>query len=271
MANRARPKRQSRDAGGRRSIEKRGRGLDELLNGRVIATVGAVALLVIGAAVTPVGEKLVGRIFPAEGTLEAIDMAVENTTGNGTIEPASIDIKVHNKGDARVVTRKIILSVQDQLSVDLCATQGEIPVSGKYDLVIPANTKPGDSIEHRINQQIAPDEADRFLVRLQNPETSAIHGVSLYKIKVAVETNGSPALTEVGHMIVSLPFVPDEKGEPFYWGAAYEEGRMTLDWLEPYQESIERCMRSNSSKLSDFLIQPGERSEDLRVLKTQLR
>jgi hypothetical protein len=112
-----------------------------------------VALLLIGAFATPIGARVTDRLFPERGRLEV----VENASTMLDVTPAVIDVRVQNTGSRRVVAKRVTLVIKEVVTVDVCATEGEIPITGTYDVAVPVEPSPGEVLEHALDQQIAAD------------------------------------------------------------------------------------------------------------------
>jgi len=192
-----------------------------------------------------------------------VDLVVENA---GTA--AVLDISVQNKGTARVVLRRAVVKVERFTTIHVCNTQGELEVTGEYDLSLPSPAEVGYTASKKVNQQVGPDEADRFQIRLQNKDIKKVHKVSFYSLDVTIETNGSPAFIHAGKAMIALPLVPSNNDGGWYWSHRFV--REPLDWLGPQQVAVEACMHGNSRAMQEFLAGPGILSEELLNLRSDL-
>jgi hypothetical protein len=248
--------------------------------GLVLSAVGAVVGITLTAFITPAGQLAVQHVFGSDAThpgtsgvghLGAVDMTVTNKVAYDVgITPAELDIKVQNFGTARVVAKRAKLSVQDFLRVGKCGSEGETEVTGVYDVRVPVMMSRGDSLQFQLNQDEAPDEVDRFLIKLQQP-ASTVAGVSLYRLNLTIETNGTPADVDMGVLIIALPFVPDMHDNEDYWNPELASGQSDLSFLGPERGEVENCLHANSANMRKFLSLPGSRSPDLSALPAYLR
>jgi hypothetical protein len=241
------------EAGGAGAAGRPGR----LPGGRILAAAGAVALL------------LTEWLFPEHGRLEVVDLVVDNASSVLDVTPAVIDVRVQNTGSRRVVAKRVTLVIKEVVTVNVCATEGEIPITGTYDVSVPLEPSPGDALEHTLDQQIAADEVDRFLIRLQNPETAIARSLSIYVFRVQLETNGQPETIDAGAVVVSLPVLPDNQLAAWYWGSRWVTE--PLDWLGSRQASTEECLHTNSGRLRTILEHSGRRSAELSAVEGDLR
>lgn len=120
----------------------------------------------------------------------------------------AIDVKLHNKGDGRIVLSRLNTSVDEVVRLDLCYTQGDLPSSNTYDVELP--TRPATA-SAPLHQQLGPDRADRFLVKFGVPQ-AAVGGRDLgdpphffvYRMRVSVSSGSEPPLS-LGRFIFSFP------------------------------------------------------------------
>ncbi|GIF49334.1 hypothetical protein Afe04nite_38730 [Asanoa ferruginea] len=195
--------------------------------------------------------------------MEIVDLAVEDV-GSAAV----LDISVQNRGTARVVSRRASIRVERFTQIRVCNTQGELEVTGEYDLSLPSPADVGYTASKKLNQQVGADEADRFQVRLQNKDQKKPHTVSFYGLDVTIETNGSPPSIHAGKAMVALPLVPSNTDAGWYWSSRFV--REPLDWLGPQQAAVEACMHGNSRAMQEFLTGPGVLSEALLNLRSDL-
>jgi hypothetical protein len=232
--------------------------------------------LLVAAVMSPLGERAVDWVLPISkiGQLDVVDTVLENTNGDGPsggLKHATLDIKVQNNGSARLVVKGVTFVLQNLLSVEVCTTEGELDTTGEYDVTLPAAMKPGDRVEHPLNQQLAADEADRFIVTLQQPPVPDVRTISFYRLKASLETSGNPSATELGDIVVALPFIPNNRLGGWYWSQSYASGESSLGFTGSSRAGIENCMKKNSVRIREFLAKPGACSTDLAAFVGDLR
>ncbi|MEU7960798.1 hypothetical protein [Micromonospora humida] len=243
---------------------------------KVLGALGSLAVIAAAAVITPVGEHIVSAFFKPEGRLEAVDLLVQNPHSpvNGEPIPATLDIRAHNTGEARVIAKRVNVQVEDVLRLKSCDTQGEFPVTGKYEIRLPPDAKPGDSFSHSLEQQIGKDEADRFTLRLQHQVNEGIETVepTFYRLLVSVEATGDASTVLFGTAIVGLPRLPNNAEGAYLWDVDYQSGKSNIDWMKPaMRDRVRSCMQANSKALAAFLAKPGARSTEVEGIQATLR
>lgn len=124
---------------------------------------------------------------------------------------ARIEIRLKNNGDRSATLTSAIFTIRKQIVVTPCGLGAGLAVSASYDVLLPRRAEQGETVEVPINQQIGPDEADRFVFRV-GPEFSErdLGLILVYQLDVAVEHDGSDEPAGVGHAVVALPGLPPE-------------------------------------------------------------
>jgi hypothetical protein len=122
---------------------------------------------------------------------------------------ARIEIRLKNNGDQRTYLTSAIFTVRKQIVITPCGLGAGVPISGSYEVVLPRRSAPGEKVEVPIDQQIGPDEADRFVFRV-GPELSERDlGLTLvYQLDIAVRHDGSDEPAGVGQAVIALPGSP---------------------------------------------------------------
>lgn len=268
----------------------------QLSKGKIYATIvsGAAAalLVIVGAFVTPVGQRLVDKAFPSPAPpgpiLKLIDTVVfdgqdrqsspdQDQAEEQRMHPARIEIKTQNTGSARIVANRIRLTLRDHLKLTYCHTQGgSLEVSGNYPIVIPKGLDVDEVLTEPLNQQLGPDEANRFVLELGSEEAVETHATHFYRFEIAIETTGNPKELNIGQVVLALPVLGDNNDAAWFWDSTFESPKREdvkerLDWLGIEKESVTQCMKSNSTKLKAFLAAPATRSAELTALLAGLR
>lgn len=214
----------------------------------------------------------------ASGNVHSTYLSVDNGYDDNAGGPARIVITSHNLGERNLVAQRVRLTLLDKVEISMCAGEGgEIPISGTYAALIPANLEVGDRpIDISLRQAEIPDGVGSFAVKLQLSPTAKDEGISsvyLFRFSVTLVTDGEPKEVLLGPVLVSLPLVldpDDEASPPIFWGPVDEGGRRPLDF-RPDAARIKRCMQENSSRIRNFMRLPGERSQELDLLDRSLR
>ncbi len=148
--------------------------------------------------------------------LELIDLRVANDRASaepdGTPIPAvpTVSVRLHNKGNQRSVLTDAELTIEQVARVEFCQAGGSLDVSGKYDVVVPASTKVGDTIEVPLSQQLGADEADVFdLTFTTDPEDDA-YEYRMYEVSLALRHDNAKRPLDAGRFLISVPFAPQQ-------------------------------------------------------------
>jgi hypothetical protein len=205
--------------------------------------------------------------------VKPVDLVVRDgrLTDTGSL-PATLSIAILNTGHSRSVVTRIHLTVVNSMVVEPCDVEGGLEVSGSYDIELPDESPVGTEFSVPISQQVAADEADRFIVRIGLKTNSLTPIWPFYRLKVALEANGNPTRIPVGTVAFFLPNLPNNTDAGTYWSAEFATGKRPLPaYPEPTINQIVKCMKQNSLILKRLLAQPGERSAELIALASDLR
>src|SRR3954447_17297263 len=120
-----------------------------------------------------------------------------------------IEIRLHNTGTRRAVLTAAVFTVRRLALFEPCGRGAGLLVSSRYDVTLPDHA--GASAEVPIDQQLGPDEADRFSFRLTAPGVlTRLQGDTLfYELDVGVRHDNDPAPLNVGRAVVAIPGAPD--------------------------------------------------------------
>lgn len=123
---------------------------------------------------------------------------------------ARIEIRLKNNGDRSATLTSAVFTIRKQIVVTPCGLGAGLAVSASYDVILPRRAEQGEAVEVPINQQIGPDEADRFVFRVGPEFSERDLGLTLiYQLDVAVEHDGSDEPAEVGQALVAFPGSPE--------------------------------------------------------------
>jgi hypothetical protein len=208
--------------------------------------------------------------------LELVDAAVINPRFSSTQAVPSIDVKLHNKGNARVVVSRAVVTVEQVARLDFCYSQGDLPASNTYDIELP--TSPS-RLTAPLNQQLGPDEADRFLLKFGVP-AGALGGqqvgdtphLFVYRMRLSLVSGAEREPLDLGRFIVSVPDIPF--GIVWYWPKDMENRRaqdlaQNFGATFPYQTYMP-CWSRNTERLRAILNRSGSRSPDLEQVRRDL-
>jgi len=182
-----------------------------------------ITTVVAGVATAVLAAVIIGGLTGTShgAKLRALDPIVEN--GAGAFEPtgqlnqarqtdaskARVEIRLENNGDRQAVLTSAVFTIRKLIEVGLCGLGGELPVSAGYDVTLPGRV--GEWVEIPFNQQLKPDEADRFVFRVGEPDQLFREGtIGIYQVDVSVQHDGDKTPLSVGRVVLALPYVQPE-------------------------------------------------------------
>lgn len=118
---------------------------------------------------------------------------------------ARVEIRLRNTGERRTVITGAVVTIHKLIAVPPCGVGAGIEVSNTYDVVLPRHAADGTSMEFPINQQIAPDEVDRFVFTVGQ---HLYAGEAVYQLDLAVRHDNEADPSEVGRVLIALPGAP---------------------------------------------------------------
>ena len=246
---------------------KRGRsGWRKLLPDNPWAIIGPIIVALTVAGVTAV----VTGLFSSEpaGELQGFDPVVANPTVNyeGVADPSNpaltasrqtedskprIEVRLQNTGNRRSVLTSAILTVRKEVVVTPCGLGAGLLLSTTYDVRLPNRAAEGQTVEIPIDQQLAPDEADRFAFNLGLEDPAKDFGLTLvYQLDVAVRHDNKDKPVDLGRVLVALP------------GSPPPEYTLPGDFVNPE----EACAKDTLNKLRQVQQLDGVRSPELQSL-----
>lgn len=187
----------------------------------VIAGAGITALVTGGAdepQSTPEPKRAVLEALPPvvqNGPFEGRSVQLasgETATGHDNASKPRVEVRLHNTGTRRAVLTSARFTVTDFVRVVPCGLGAGLVASARYDVVLPVKPRGGETVEVPINQQLGPDEADRFVFRLGVDDLEKVLGlIDVYQLRVTVAHDNESQPIDVGRVVVVLPGAP----EPF--------------------------------------------------------
>jgi hypothetical protein len=211
--------------------------------------------LVSGIAVPAINNALKKDPAPE---LRVIDLVVRN--GNDREEKPSVEVTLHNRGDQRSIVKRVLFKIVDFAHLPTCFTAGALEASKQYEVLLPTQPKKDEVVEGNISQQLAPDEADRFVFRFDLPaeyienEGEDLHNIYLLDVTLVHDDDAS---LHVGRSIVSAPVAP-------YPEATWLDDPRAAAEASGYDPQVISCYESNKAALQRMLALEGERSDVLK-------
>jgi hypothetical protein len=259
------PERQ-RTAGGQR-------GGTRLTRAALYATIaGAVlAAVTVGLSLGSSASSSPRRASPPQ--LRLVNLVVYNNRNRPRVE-----VILQNHGQERSIVKEALVRVLHVAQLALCASQGELPLSETYNVLLPSSAKPGQAIATPIHEQLAGDEADRFDLSFAISGESSVNTfkpperIYVLQLELALRHDTDPKPIPLGDVVLALPTVPSA-GEYFetreHKAPAFRAWAASTFGANYYAEH-EACWRANTLKLKPVLALPGKRSAELTSANSQL-
>jgi len=234
------------------------------------AKVSAFVAPLLVFAVTFTAERLLGDRGGDETT-----ETPEGSSGSGGLEvvalraseggtAGAIELVVRNTGESVSVITEAALTVRDVLHPAVIAgceppsdesgpepsggsfatNQGFVDVSGSYAVSIPAGDVIGGPLSVAVNQDIAPEDADRFAfaIGIEEDEASG-SSPAVYLVDVAIDHDGGDEPLHAGSVLFGVPVFDPECAE------------LTEDELEELEQLAETA--EESPELAELLASRG--------------
>lgn len=185
---------------------------------------GPLVIVVAGAGVTALisgGEEEqrpdLRQLAPAviNGEDESEIVSTDEETGEVRSRQAEqakprIEVRLHNVGTQRSVLTSARFEVKRHVRIAACGVGSGLLESASYDVMLPGEPARDEVVEVPINQQLGPDEADRFSFRLSTPEAfdDDLGTTVIYEIGISVLHDNAPEPLKAGDVVVAVPATP---------------------------------------------------------------
>jgi hypothetical protein len=192
---------------------------------------------------------------PSE-SLEILDLNVLNSVDESLDYGAGGELRlnVRNSGDLVSVIHAAEFDVSAFEEVELCLPpQGELPVTGTYDLILPSVDGAGQSREVDVQQQVPSGEPDSFSFRAELDEeyVPTNRDSRLFVLDVFLRHDLEEERVAVGSALLALPFPGVDQ---FVYPSTGSIGGLYFD---------PECPSRNVDRLRRFLDADAERSQEL--------
>lgn len=186
----------------------------------------------------------------ASAHLKAVDLLVEDDVGRYPFH-SRVEATLHNIGGRLAVITRARIKILHVYELPLCFTQGDLPVSGSYGVLLPADAEPGQVVEAPLHQQVGADEPDRFALDL-GVDGAHLKGVYLFDLDISLVNDGSKVPLPLGRVLVSLPETPGPQN--YVWREG--DGESLNETFNPYGHPVREvwsesmpCWRENTKLL----------------------
>lgn len=160
-----------------------------------------------------------------------------------------IEIRLHNQGTSRAVLTSARFVVRRFSDFPVCGQGAGLFVSARYDAMLP--DKAGAVVEVPIDQQLGPDEADRFAFRLsaQHYDPTYLGHYLFYELDVSVRHDNAPKPLDVGRVAIAIPGAPPTDTARFF----VVSGQSTCSTTPPREQlAVTSFKGARSAELDDF-------------------
>lgn len=186
-----------------RSLSKQLLGWAEAMDARTKRWAGLVTivalLIALAAWLVPRDGSPSAYIQPsnAPAHLNLVGASVANPS-RGPHGYARLEITLHNTGGRLAVIDQGDIRIDHVYRVPVCASQGDLALSGTYGVDLPVDAHPGATVQASLHQQIGPDEADRFAISFSALPADKRPAVYLFDLDVGLVNDGHEILFQLG-------------------------------------------------------------------------
>jgi hypothetical protein len=236
----------------------------------------AVVVAVITAVLGGSGGGAPPAPGPSSPDLQGISLVVRNDVDSD--RKPGLEVLLDNAGMGRSVISGATVEVLRMDPLPLCFTQGELPLGGHYGAQLSTEAEPGEVVEVPLHQQLAADEADRFLIALgltgdEEGDGGELPGLYLFELDVSLTHDGAPRPLHLGRALVSLPAPPYRS--TYFWGddtARFLRTYLHSDGLSEreFWAVPMRCWTANTEALRRGLSGSAARSPQLAAIGAEL-
>src|SRR5262245_38704444 len=198
---------------------------------------GLLLPLAVGAAMLLAQHRTPLGTTPKTARLEVVDTVV--TGGQQQVRvsdppsvPQTIDVTLRNVGDTTSVVKRALFTVRAFDRVKVCEAGGPMEPTKQYDLMLPQAPNIGQTIELKVSQQIAPDEADRFTFSLGVRDHQLEDGAFIYQLDVLLAYDTAAQPLRAGTVVVAAPYTPQTQD---FW-----EGEAPPGSFDPAYKPVEQ-------------------------------
>ncbi|HEY6729622.1 MAG TPA: hypothetical protein VI039_01205 [Solirubrobacterales bacterium] len=226
---------------------------------------------VLGALVAVGTVRVLDSFGAHEAKVRVVDV-VPNEVTKGYDRKPYLSIKLRNTGDRRAVLTRLhtrIYHAQFMLGCQLLGGSGTIE-TGRYSVVLPKQPPPKHRIETVLNQEIGPDEVDRFGVIFETPDLE--YGMQvMYEVGLTAEVDDSDQPIHLGRFLL---MTPQPLTSPYWtsWFAGPRQARkLRREFRTPDLAYVLDCYRKNINGFAPFLESSAKRSKRTDALVDYVR
>jgi hypothetical protein len=221
---------------------------------------------VVGALVAVGTVRILDGLGSHEAKARVVDV-VANEVRKGYDRKPYVSVKLRNTGDRRAVLTRLhttIYRAQFMMGCQLLGGGGTVE-TGRYTIKLPKHPRPGQRQETVLNQEIGPDEVDRFGVVFETPGME--YGMQvMYEVGLSVETADSSRLLPLGRFLFMTPQPLIPVNWTSWFASPRQSRKLAREFHTPTSMHPMRCYRRNISGFVPFLESSARRSERMGAL-----
>lgn len=204
-------------------------------------------------------------------------MVANGRTENERGKP-HVEVKLHNTGDRRSILTHLRTRVYRSAVFPACLLFGGEGTyeTGRYSIVLPQRTRPGFSRETVLNEELGPDQTDRFRATFETRGTS-FGMVALHELSLAVVASNGEAVS-LGRFLAMTPFSLSGWNSTSWFADGKQQeqleaqgagGPALLPGIDLHTPG--ECYRRNRKTIAPFLRSHARRSGALSAFLDSLR
>jgi hypothetical protein len=159
---------------------------------------------VVVSVVTAFIAKVINGPDPAQASLEVVRLLPINGPKNR--HQATIDLTLRNTGGTVSVLTRAEFQIRRAEKITRCPAPGALLPTGRYSIVLPSADEGRPILTTQLNQEVGPNEADRFTFSLGLPMGTSNGDESIYQLEVALYHDADPTPVKAGSVLIALPF-----------------------------------------------------------------
>jgi hypothetical protein len=231
-------------------------------------------LIVVCGAVAAVAVDRGAGIFDSHGAhLQVIDVRVGNPWNETPRNKAHVEVKLHNTGDRRAILTSLRTEVVRSVFLPGCLAFGGEGTyeTGRYSVMLPKQPQPGFHRENVLNEELGPDQVDRFRATFETQDTE-LFTVVLYELSLSVEASDGESVS-LGRSLLMAPFPLSHWSWSSFVASADEQKSLEREGAsgpvltpELGEMSVRACYRRNEELITPFFESSAQRSAALERL-----
>lgn len=150
----------------------------------------------------------IAKVINGSDTARASLQVVRLLPINGPKKPhqAIIDLTLRNTGGTVSVLTRAEIRIRRAEKITRCPAPGALLPTGSYSIVLPSADKGRPILTTQLNQEVGPNEADRFTISVGLPNGASNAVESVYQLDVALYHDTDHRPIKAGSVLIALPF-----------------------------------------------------------------